>query len=261
MPIGGARTALAVSASTGDHITAPAIQTPARPADDDTPWGFFKEHSRHVDSLWKWLGLIFFTILLSGVYALQYLPAIAIAVAVLALISRRVRGSWLVKGGLALFFGARAALAIAGRFGDNALGIGFLYAFATPIAVMMMIAGALLALLKTNRGMKRDIAALVAAANERRPVWPDQPQLPQVDRVWRHGSRAARALVDLLGPESDDPSSGDRNVHVEQQAELALCRIYGVSSANGETVSDARSLSDANRTVREFWRRRVDGDG
>ena len=62
----------------------------------------------------------------------------------------------------------------------------------------------------------------------------------------------------LLELELDDSSStSPRNVHVEQQAELALCKIYGVLPTAGETVRDARSTPQDDSPVSGFWRRKL----
>ena len=224
------------AAPSGARIVAAGAQTPTGRKDDDTPWRFFLDNVRHADSLAKWLALIFFTIVLIALYASQFLTAVLAAVGVLALFSHRVRSSRLVRGGFALVLAGLVPLVVAGRFlSDNPLGFGFLYAFTRPVAAGMMAVGAMLALLKTDKRMKRDIAALINAASDRRPVWPDHPPLPQVDHVARHGSRAAHALVALLPSESDDASAdGSPDLHVEQQVELTLCRIYGVLPASGE---------------------------
>jgi len=144
----GRAIALAAPASTVDRVAANAVQQPAAGADEDTPWGFFSKNVGKADTFWKWVELILFTILFSGLYAALYLPFIAIGVAVLALISSRVRDSRLVRGGLVLYFGGLAALFIAGRFNDNPLGFGFLYSITRPIGAVMMVAGAALALIK-----------------------------------------------------------------------------------------------------------------
>jgi hypothetical protein len=151
------------------------------------------------------------------------------------------------------------ALVVAGRFSDNPLGAGFLFAFTTPLGAVMMLLGAMQALLeRPDKRLNRDIAASVTSAEGARPVWPDEPPVPEVDRVATHGPRAGSALLVLLAAEPDDPSSASpRNVHVEQQAALALCKIYSVLPTAGETVRDARSTPQENSQVTGFWRRKV----
>jgi hypothetical protein len=237
-----------------------ALQAP-RPGEDDTPWRFFRENVRHADSLGHWLALFFFTMVLTALYLPRLLNGIAIVVGVLALVKPEVRNSSLVRSGLALFFLGFVALAVAGRFNDNPLGIGFLFAFSRPLAAVMMVLGAVQRLLKrTDKGLARDIAALVASAESSHPVWPDDPPLPEVDRVATRGSAAGSALVELLGAELDDPSNTNpRTVHVEQQAALALCKIYGVLPTAGETVPDSRSTPQNTSQVSGFWRRKISG--
>jgi hypothetical protein len=116
----------------------------------------------------------------------MYLPRLVfgmvIGVGVLALVKPEVRRSRLVRGGLVLVSVGWVALVVAGRFNDNPLGFGFLFAFTTPLGAVMMLAGAIGALLKrTDTRLNRDIAALVTSAEGSRPVWPDQPPLPEVD--------------------------------------------------------------------------------
>ena len=160
---------------------------------------------------------------------------------------------------MAVFVLGFVALKVASRFNDNALGVGFLFAFSRPLAAVMMVLGAVQALLKrTDKRLDRDIAALVASAESTRPVWPDEPPLPEVDLVALHGSRAGAALVAVLDRDLDDPSnSNSPSVHVKQQAALALCKIYRVPPTAGETIHDARSTPDSNSQVGGFWRRKV----
>ena len=227
-------------------------------AADDTLWGFISNAVKHADTPGKWLALPFFTILMAYVYLPRLLIGIVIVVGLLALVKPRVRESRLVRSGLALFALGLAVLTVAGRFNDNALGAGFLFALTSPIAAVMMVLGAMGALLKrSDTRLNRDIATLVESAERSRPFWPDDPPLPEVDLVATHGSRAGSALVALLGDEGDDPSATPRNLHVEQQAELALCKIYGVLPTAGETIRDARSTPQENDHVTAFWRRKV----
>jgi hypothetical protein len=76
--------------------------------------------------------------------------------------------------------------------------------------------------------MNANVAALAVAAKRAGRVWPDDLPLRQVDDVVKHGLQAAPALVSLLRFDSEEQSSDPTwNPSVEQQAELALCRIYG----------------------------------
>ena len=238
--------------------TAAAEQSPTR-REDDTPWGFFRTNVKHADSMGKWLALILFTTMLTYMYLPRLVFGIVIVVGALALVKPTVRQSRLVRGGLVLVSLGWVLLFVAGRFNNNPLGFGFLFALTTPFGAAMMLLGATRALLKrTDTRLNRDVAALVTSAEGSRPFWPDEPPLPEVDRIATHGSRAGSALMALLGAESDDRSSpGLRNVHVEQQAALALCKIYGVLPTAGETVRDARSTAQENSQVTGFWRRKV----
>jgi hypothetical protein len=232
---------------------------PRTPADDDTPWGFFSKNIKHANSLGKWLALIFFTLMLTYMYLPRLVFGIVIVVGVLAVVKPQVRNSRLVRIGLAFFVLGFVALNVAGRFNDNPLGFGFLFAFLSPLAAVLMMLGAVKALFKrTDKPLNRDIAALVASAERARPIWPDEPPLPEVDRVAANGSRAGSALVALLGTQQDERSGADaRSVHVQQQAALALCKIYGVLPTAGETVRDARSTPQDSSPVHGFWRRKI----
>ena len=258
--------AMSMTAHLGTLAPAPArapmpsaALQPRKPSDDDTPWGFFRKNVKHADSVGKWLALLFFTTMMAYFYLPRVLIGIAIVVGVLALVKPQVRESRLVRIGLVLFFMGLVVLGIAGRFTDNPLGAGFLLAFLTPVAAVMMLLGAMGALLKrSNTRLNQDVAALVASAERSRPLWPDHPPLPEVDQVATHGSHAGSALLVLLGVVPSDPSGmNPQDVHVEQQAELALCRIYSVSPTAGETVRDARSTPQENTQVTGFWRRKV----
>ena len=236
-----------------------AVLQPPSPAEDDTPWGFFSKNVKHADTLAKWLALIFFTTLLTYLYLPRLVIGIVIVVGALALVMPRVRHSKLVRAGLVLVAIGWVALGVAGRFNDNALGFGFLLAFTTPLGAAIMLLGAVQALLKrTDRRLNQDIAALVTSAEGSRPVWPDEPPLPEVGRVATHGTRAGAALVALLEAGADHSSSATpRSVHVQQQAALALCKIFSVLPMAGETVRDARSTPQENEQVTAFWRRKV----
>ena len=255
----------AVSTPGHTPIATTAALQPPGPREDDTPWGFFREHVKRADSLGKWLSLIVFTIALTYFYIPRLLIGSVVVVGVLALIKPQVRHSRLVRSGLVLVLLGFVALAVGSRFTDNPVGAGLLLSFTTPLGAMMMVLGAMQVFLegamkKTDKRLNRDIAALVASAESSRPVWPDEPALPEVDLVATHGSRAGSALVMLLGADLDDPSgTSARSVHVEQQAELALCKIYRVLPTAGETVRDARSSPQETNHVSGFWRRMVSG--
>lgn len=248
--------------SAASHLAAPSTMTATvslQPKDDETPWGFFIENIGKANSLGKWLALIFFTVVLTALHLPLLWKYIVIAVGVLALLVPRVRRSRLVLAGLALLLVGLVPLFVAGQFNSNPLGFGFLFAFTQPLAAILMALGATSALFRrTDRRLNESVAALVAVARGSRPVWPDDPPLPEVGRVAERGSVAGPALVALLGPENDEPSAPDQwDPHVEQQAQLALCRIYGVMPQAGETVADARLSRAENRAARQFWRAKV----
>lgn len=253
------------TAPRADHAQSALTQTsatqPRSPADDDTPWGFFSKNIKHANSLGKWLALIFFTLMLTYMYLPRLVFGVVIVVGVLAIVKPRVRSSRLVRIGLAFFILGYVALNVAGRFNNNPLGFGFLFGLTSPLAAVLMTLGAVKALLeRTDTRLSRDIAALVASAEGSRPVWPDEPPLPEIDRVATHGSRAGPALVALLGTAHDDPSRTHlRNVHVEQQAALALCKVYAVLPTAGQTVRDTRSTALDSSQVGSFWRGKVSG--
>lgn len=104
--------------------------------------------------------------------------------------------------------------------------------------------------------IERDIAKLVAAASQLHTAWPWQAPIPEVQAVARHGMQAAPRLVRLLKFESFTQQE-PWDLHVEQQAELALCAIYNLQPEAGKTVYSVRSTDKENRAVRQFWQRKV----
>jgi hypothetical protein len=58
-PLAGQSLTRARSANHAPTATAAVLQPPSGPAEDDTPWGFFRKNIKHADSLTKWLALIF----------------------------------------------------------------------------------------------------------------------------------------------------------------------------------------------------------
>jgi hypothetical protein len=87
--------------------------------------------------------------------------------------------------------------------------------------------------------MQDDVARLVHEAGKLTDMWPSQPPpaVPEVVVVARHGRSVVPLLVTLL---SDDPTvERDRpRWKVQQQAALALCRIYSESQHCGRTYCD-----------------------
>ena len=191
-------------------------------------------------------------------------PIVVVIVGLLALFRSEVHSSGLVRVGFAVFVVGIMQLFVAGQFTNNPFGSGLLSVLMSAVAAALMTVGAVHGVLKralrekNANSMNRDIAALIAEATRSRSVWPDQPALPQVDVAAAHGRRAAPALVSLLGSPFDEASDASGcNVHVQQQAALALCKIFGVVPTAGQTVYDLRSTPEENGQVRAFWRSKI----
>lgn len=106
--------------------------------------------------------------------------------------------------------------------------------------------------------IETDVARLVAAAKRLNTAWPWQAEIPEVALVARHGVAAAPALVAELRYSSEEQWGTEGwSLHVEQQVELALCRIFGVEPESGRTVFGIRSSEAQNRQVLEYWRAKV----
>jgi hypothetical protein len=77
----------------------------------------------------------------------------------------------------------------------------------------------------------------------------------------RNGAQAGAAahpLLSLLRFESEQQLSDETwGLQLEQQAALALCRIYGETASSGRTVYDPRATPSENRRVKEFWTARI----
>lgn len=104
------------------------------------------------------------------------------------------------------------------------------------------------------RVLQADVARLVIAAQKRSILWPWQPPEPEVAVVASHGKAIAPLLVELLveNPESIEGA----NLHVQQHAALALCKIYGVPEGGGHVYMN-RALSEENSKVKAFWSAKV----
>jgi hypothetical protein len=122
---------------------------------EQTPWEFFRDALPHVDTFSKGLGLAFFTTVLTFMNFLALvarlrlsflLPIALIALMLLAVFSPAVRESRLVRVGFGLVTLGVVPLLIAGTFTDNPLGFGFLFAFLTPIGLLLIVSGAIFAL-------------------------------------------------------------------------------------------------------------------
>jgi hypothetical protein len=104
--------------------------------------------------------------------------------------------------------------------------------------------------------MQADVDRLVARAEKLEKLWPWQAPIREIDNVARHGTRVAPLLVRLL---DDDPDSGRPQVRewrVQQQAALALCRIYSVTDECGHVYCN-RATREVNRSVKKFWLKEI----
>jgi hypothetical protein len=173
-------------------------------------------------------------------------------VATLALAVRANRVIWrsrLVRAGAGLFVTASALLAL-----FPALVTGLLFAALAPLGLILVLAGSIAAVATRRRRLGQDIDALVAAAQRSGRTWPDDPELPQVHVLAQHGVAAAPALLRLLRVESEHHlNDGAWSLQLEQQAALALCRIYGETPSGGRTVYDPRAGASENVGVKAFW--------
>ena len=104
--------------------------------------------------------------------------------------------------------------------------------------------------------MKADIERLVARAEKLESLWPWQGAIPEVQRVVRHGKAVAPALLALLADDPDDTDRPMRNWRVQQQAALALCRLYGVSEECGHVYCN-RTSREKNQEVKRFWQAKI----
>lgn len=104
--------------------------------------------------------------------------------------------------------------------------------------------------------IEADVKALVEAAHKLTTAWPWQPPIAQVATVSRHGTAAGPLLVAELRYESE-AQEAPWDIHVEQQVELALCKIYGEPAESGRTVYGVRSFERENKTVRTYWLTKV----
>ena len=185
------------------------------------------------------------------------LALFVVAMVVLAVTKPEVRDSRLVRVGatvLLVTFGMLSWL--------PGIGTGLLFLFSVPIALLLILVGTILSFVKSDKRMNEDVAALTVAAKRSSRVWPDDSRLPQVDQVARHGLRAGPALLSLLRFESEEQLNDETwNPTLEQQAELALCRIYGELPSGTRTVYDIRAMPAENRQVKQFWEAKVRSAG
>jgi len=118
-----------------------------------TPWEFVRDALPHIDSAGKAAALVFFGTIVTFMNFLALtatlrlsLPFLLIALMALAAFSPAVRQSRLVRLGFVLAGVGVVPLLVAGRFDNNPLGFGFLFAFLTPVAGLMILAGITVAL-------------------------------------------------------------------------------------------------------------------
>lgn len=224
-----------------------------------TPWDYFRENLHYADSPLKFLALVAVTLIILHFYLGRWHLALLIGFGALAVLKPEIRQSRLVRIGAAVYVLTYATLRVFGAFvTDNPLGPGMLFAFSTPIAFLLMLIGSVQTFVKRDTGIGKDVSALVAAAKKTSRLWPDDGSLREIDEVARHGPQAGPSLVGLLRFESDEQLADETwSPAVEQQAALALCRIFGETPAAGRTVYDVRSTSAENARVKPFWTARV----
>lgn len=111
-----------------------------------------------------------------------------------------------------------------------------------------------------TESMEADVQRLVRAAEKRTDVWPAQapPPIPEVAPVARHGKGVTPLLLALL---SDDPDAerDPKRWKVQQQAALALCRIYSESEHCGRTYCDG-DPPERIRGVKGGWLAKIASD-
>jgi hypothetical protein len=109
--------------------------------------------------------------------------------------------------------------------------------------------------------MQADVDRLVSAAEQLTGVWPTQPPppIPEVALVSRHGKPVVPLLTALL---SDDPNAErvQKRWKVQQQAALALCRIYSESTTYCGPVGIDGDLPERNRNVKKGWLAKISDD-
>jgi hypothetical protein len=123
---------------------------------------------------------------------------------------------------------------------------------------LLVCAGAVLALTQaapvpepTSR-MQADVDRLAARALQLDRLWPWTVADQEIDRVARHGKAVAPLLVAFLAEDPHEPPEDMADLRVQQQAALALCRIYKVSEQCGHVYCN-RETREGNKAVRRFW--------
>lgn len=120
------------------------------------------------------------------------------------------------------------------------------------VTTLCSIAAASIQSESATRQMKADVHQLVVRAKTQTRLWPWQPAIPEVARVARHGKKVAPLLIELLDDDPDPVREGFIDERVQQQAALALCKIYGVIEQCGRVWCN-RALPEENRAVKQFW--------
>ena len=118
--------------------------------------------------------------------------------------------------------------------------------------------------------MRNDVGHMVRAAHKVNRLMPWSKPVAEIDSVVRHGKAVAPLLIVLLPDDPDDPGlSYDRwdereilagrqfDWNVEQQAAVALCRIYHVSVLGSCHMYGPRSTRENNKSVRAFWLKQI----
>src|SRR5262249_50219797 len=104
-------------------------------------------------------------------------------------------------------------------------------------------------------GMQADVDKLVSAARFE-TLWPWHGPIPEVQRVVRHGKAVAPLLLELLGDDPDDVNTPQWDTSVQQQAALALCRLYRVRAECGRVYCN-RVSRERNKDVQRFWQAKI----
>ncbi len=100
------------------------------------------------------------------------------------------------------------------------------------------------------------------------PLMPWAAPVPEIARVVRHGKAVVPLLIVLLPDDPDDPNLAyeqwdEKDImagkqfdwRVEQNAAMALCRIYRVVTEPNCPRYDNRATRDVNKRVKTFWLR------
>ncbi len=112
--------------------------------------------------------------------------------------------------------------------------------------------------------MTADVSRMIRASRDV-PLMPWSAPVQEIDRVVRHGRAVVPLLIVLLPDDADDPSLtyetwNERDIlagkqfewRAQQQAAVALCRIYRIPAASCRMYSN-RATREYNRGVKPFW--------